>query len=316
MPTINTLRQTADIILMVRPAHFGYNEQTAASNAFQRQDSRLSPAEIQKEARREFDAFVERLRAVGIEVIVAEDTGDPAKPDAVFPNNWVTFHQEGAIVTYPMFADLRRKERREDLLQALAKRFGFEERLHLEEYEIDDRFLEGTGSMILDRPNKIAYACISDRTDPELLDEFCDRLGYEPEVFHAVDAGGKAIYHTNVMMALGETFVVICLECVPAAAERDRLLKRFAATGKEVIAITLDQVMAFAGNMLQVRNRQGDTFLVMSEQAYRSLTPAQIKAIEHHTQLLYSPLDTIETYGGGSARCMMAEVFYPGPEGF
>lgn len=314
MSTINTVRQTADTILMVRPAHFGYNEQTAASNAFQRQDNRLSAAEIQQEARREFDAFVERLRAAGVEVIVADDTGDPAKPDAVFPNNWVTFHQEGAIVTYPMFAELRRKERREDLLQTLAERFGFEERLRLEQHEVDDRFLEGTGSMILDRPNKIAYACVSDRTDPELLEEFCDRLGYEPEVFHAVDSDGKAIYHTNVMMALGETFVVICLESVPAAAERDRLQQRFDATGKEVIAITLDQMMAFAGNMLQVRNREGDTFLVMSEQAYRSLTLAQIKAIERHTQLLYASLDTIETYGGGSARCMMAEVFYPEPE--
>ena len=293
MQETKTARQTTDTILMVRPAHFGYNEQTAASNAFQKKDEALSPDEIQRRARRAFDAFVERLREAGIEVVVAEDTGDPAKPDAVFPNNWVTFHQTGAVVTYPMFADLRRLERREDLLQSLTERYGFSERLHLEQYEERDRFLEGTGSMILDREHKIVYACISPRTDPGLLNEFCERLGYEAEVFHAVDGNGKAIYHTNVMMALGESFVVICLESVRKEVERRRLERRFAATGKAVIAISLDQLMAFAGNMLQVRNRADATFLVMSEQAYRSLSRAQIEAIEDHTQVLYSPLDTI-----------------------
>jgi len=299
---------------MIRPAHFGYNEQTAASNAFQKIDTRWSAKEVQERAREEFDRFAKALRTAGVEVIVVEDSNEPVKPDAVFPNNWVTFHAEGLIVTYPMFAELRRYERREELLEALAGRFHFDERLHLEQHESTGRFLEGTGSLILDRRNKIAYACVSDRTDPELLDEFCDRLGYEPEVFHAVDGDGKAIYHTNVMMALGETFVVICLESVRDEAARERLQQHFVATDKELIPITLEQMTAFAGNMLQVRNRSGAPILVMSEQAYRSLTATQIEAIEGHTQILHSPLYTIETFGGGSARCMMAEVFYPTSE--
>jgi hypothetical protein len=306
------MNQTTDTILMVRPAHFGYNEQTAESNAFQKRDDRLSPQEISERARREFDGFVARLREAGVQVIVVEDEEQVALPDAVFPNNWVTFHENGAVVTYPMYADLRRLERRQDVIEGLTETFGFRELIHLEQYEKENRYLEGTGSMILDRQNRIAYACLSPRTDRGVLEDFCRRLGYTPMVFTAVDDTGRQIYHTNVLMALGETFVVICLDTVRDREERTRLIELFGETNKEAIRITMAQMMAFAGNMLQVRNTAGDMFLVMSEQAYRSLSDEQIRRIRAHTDILSSQLTTIETYGGGSARCMMAEVFKPG----
>lgn len=300
---------------MVRPANFGFNEETAESNAFQSRDERMRPEEMRKKAIQEFDAFVEKLRAAGVHVIVAADSAKPAKPDAVFPNNWATFHQEGFIVTYPMYAPIRRRERRRQVLDTVLREgFHSERRVNLEYNEKLKRFLEGTGSIIFDHQNRLAYACLSPRTDAGLLDELCQLLDYEKVVFHAVDGKGQDIYHTNVMMALGETFVVICLDTVRDPAERKLLEKKFRDTQKEIVAISLDQMNAFAGNMLQVRNNREETLLVMSEQAYRSLTPAQIQTLERHTQLLYSPIDTIETYGGGSARCMIAEVFLPGKE--
>lgn len=303
--------QTADTLMMVRPANFGFNEQTAANNAFQTNDTSRQASEIQQLAIEEFDEFVEKLREAGVNVIVVEDTPEPAKADAVFPNNWVTFHQDGRIITYPMYAPVRRIERREDILEKLSAQFGYSARIHLEDYEQENRFLEGTGSMILDRPHKIVYACLSPRTEKALLEEYCSIIGYEMLAFTALDDKNQEIYHTNVMMALGEAFVVICLDTLQDGSERRMLMNKFAATGKEVIEITLDQMLHFAGNMLQVRNPAGDTFLVMSEQALKSLTPAQIVLIEKHTNILYSPIPTIETYGGGSARCMMAEVFLP-----
>ncbi len=302
--------QTTQHILMVRPAHFGFNEETAENNAFQKRDESFSSEEIQQRARAEFDQLVARLREVGVNVLVAEDSDQPVKPDAVFPNNWVTFHPGGLTVTYPMYAPTRRQERREEVIQVAAQA-GFQprQRIHLENNEAVGRYLEGTGSIVFDHPNRLAYACLSPRTDEHLLRELCTVLEYEPVIFRAVDAQGQDIYHTNVMMAIGETFVVICLDAVRNAQERAMLEERFRATGKEIVPISLEQMEAFAGNMLQVRNQQGDTFLVMSEQAYRSLTPEQLRSLERHTRLLYSPLYTIETYGGGSARCMMAEVF-------
>lgn len=297
---------------MVRPARFAFNEETAASNAFQSRDNNLTSEEMRLKAVREFDEFVQKLRDAGVDVIVAEDSASPAKPDAVFPNNWVTFHQEGIIVTYPMFAPTRRQERREEVIEEILNRgFHAERRMRLEGDEAKQRFLEGTGSIIFDHQNRLAYACLSPRTDAGLLEELCQKIGYQKVVFHATDAKGQDIYHTNVMMALGETFVVICLDSVRDAAERRILEEKFRVTNKEIVNISLDQMNAFAGNMLQVRNAAGDTILVMSEQAFRSLTPAQIKTLEGHTRLLYSPIATIETYGGGSARCMMAEVFLP-----
>jgi hypothetical protein len=297
---------------MVRPAHFAFNEETAANNAFQSRDGALPAEVMRKNAVQEFDEMVRRLREAGVDVIVVKDSSRPIKPDAVFPNNWITFHQEGFIVTYPMFAPTRRRERRRTVIdQVVAAGFSSEKRVNLEFNERLNRFLEGTGSIIFDHQNRLAYACLSPRTDGELLAELCQRIGYQPVVFRAVDGNNQDIYHTNVMMALGETFVVICLDSVRDTNERAMLLQTFEKTGKQVVDISLDQMNHFAGNMLQVRNGKGQTFLVMSEQAYRSLNTTQIATLEKHTRLLFSPLTTIETYGGGSARCMMAEIFLP-----
>jgi hypothetical protein len=309
--TMQNIQQTTDTILMVRPAHFGFNEETAANNAFQVNDQSLSATEIQEKAKVEFDNFVGKLRAVGVKVIVVEDTSDPITPDAVFPNNWVTFHQDGLIITYPMYASKRRLERREDVLNELSGQFAITNHVRMEGYELENRFLEGTGSMILDRPNRLVYACLSPRTDPELLEEFGQITGYTPVVFHAVDEQGQDIYHTNVMMAMGETFVVIVMDSILNPEHKSDLLAYFDATGKELIDLSLEQMQSFAGNMLQVRNTTGQTFLVMSTQAYEALRQEQITQIEKHTRILHSPIKTIETYGGGSARCMMAEVFLP-----
>jgi len=299
---------------MVRPLHFGYNEETADNNAFQAKDDTLSAEEVARRAQREFDAFVTVLREAGVQVLVAEDDPTRQIPDSVFPNNWVSFHADGTLITYPMFAQQRRLERRKEVLDVVLEKFTPKRRIHLEEYELKQRYLEGTGSLVLDRQNRRAYACRSVRTDDDLVRELCDKLDYTPLLFDALDIGGTPIYHTNVMMALGETFVVIALDTVRNEEEREQLLNAFEETEKEVIKITLEQMMAFAGNMLQVRNQQGDTYLVMSEQAYGSLSPEQIEVIEKHTGILYSPVSTIETYGGGSARCMMAEVFLPEKE--
>jgi len=297
---------------MVRPANFAFNEETAASNAFQSRDGKLSVVEMRERAMQEFDGFVAQLRAAGVDVIVAEDSSVPVKPDAVFPNKWVTFHQEGFVVTYPMFAPTRRSERSDAIIETVLKKgFRLDRRLNFEDSERSEHFLEGTGSIIFDHQHRLAYACISPRTDATLLEKLCQAIGYQKVVFHAVDGNGQDIYHTNVMMALGETFVVICLDSVRDGSERKMLEEKFRETGKEIVDISLAQMNSFAGNMLQVRSTEGQTILVMSSQAYRALLPAQIKKLEGHTKLLHAPIDTIETYGGGSARCMMAEVFLP-----
>ncbi|MFN4253835.1 MAG: citrulline utilization hydrolase CtlX [Saprospiraceae bacterium] len=307
-------QQTTRHILMVRPANFGFNEETAANNAFQKRDGSLTPDEIRQAARDEFDAFVQKLRDAGVHVIVARDSAKPIKPDAIFPNNWVTFHQEGLVVTYPMFSPARRRERRRQIIEeVLAQGFRSERRVNFEFNEKLNRFLEGTGSIIFDHQHRLAYACLSPRTDAALLGELCQTIGYEPVVFHSVDEHGQDVYHTNVMMALGETFVVICLDSVRDPQERAMLEAKFAATGKEIVDISHAQMNLFAGNMLQVRNEH-EPILVMSETAYKSLNANQISTLERHTKLLHSDIHTIETYGGGSARCMMAEVFLPEAE--
>jgi hypothetical protein len=303
--------QTTHHLMMVRPAHFGYNEETASSNAFQSKDETESSDSIRQKAVAEFDAFVEKLRAAGVEVLVIQDSDSPVKPDAVFPNNWITMHHDGTLITYPMLSLKRRLERRDDVIQTISSRFLVTRKIQLEEFETVDLILEGTGSMIFDHPNKLVYACLSPRTSPELLHRLARHIRYEPVGFHAEDGNGQEIYHTNVMMAMGETFVVICLDTVRRQGEAAMLRKKFASTNKEVIEINLEQMMSFAGNMLQVRNAVGETFLVMSAQAFSSLMPSQIEQIQRHTNLLYSPIPTIEKYGGGSARCMMAEIFLP-----
>ena len=305
------MKQTTSHILMVRPSSFGYNEQTAGNNAFQTNDQKWSKEEVRKKAIGEFDGFAAALREKGVDVIVMQDPERPEKPDAVFPNNWVTFHEDGTVILYPMYAPLRRLERNDAFLDAIAERFLVKRRLHLDYLEAKEIFLEGTGSLILDRKNRLAYACLSPRTNPILLDEFCKEMDYDPVLFTAVDGAGKDIYHTNVMMALGETFVVICMDSVPDPEDKALLYHRFDETGKEIIEITLDQMLRFAGNMLQVGTKSGSPLLVMSAQAYQSLRPDQIERLKKHTDLLSVPIETIETYGGGSARCMMAEVFLP-----
>lgn len=296
---------------MVRPANFGFNEETAVNNVFQTNDASLTSRQIIQQAIVEFDVFVAKLRAAGVNVTVVEDSSRPVKPDAVFPNNWITFHQDGTVVTYPIFSNVRRLERREDIIQTLQEKFRIERKIQLEEYEAVDQYLEGTGSMIIDRQHKLVYACISPRTTEALLNRFCKLMNYEAIPFHAIDGNGVEIYHTNVMMALGETFVVICLETVRDEHEKEMLIRTFSKTNKEIIEISLDQMRCFAGNMLQVRSDKGETHLVMSEQAFRSLSAQDISKILRHTNILYSSIPTIETYGGGSARCMMAEIFLP-----
>jgi hypothetical protein len=303
-------RQTTATILMVRPANFGFNPETAENNAFQTDDKSLTVNEIQAKAVAEFDAFVALLRGRAVNVIVAEDSPSPVKTDAVFPNNWITCHADGTMILYPMNAPSRRLERAEAIQTQLEEQFSVVKKIHLEHYEAVGQYLEGTGSMILDRTNEICYACLSPRTDLRLLDEWCDLMHFKRVAFRAQDGNGQDIYHTNVMMALGETFVVICLETVRDETERLNLIKHFEQTKKDIIEISLAQMMAFAGNMLQVRNDFDETFLVMSEQAFGVLDPAQIAHIQRHTQMLAPNIKTIETYGGGSARCMMAEVFF------
>lgn len=303
--------QTTDTLLMVRPANFGFNDQTAQSNAFQQNDTSLSPAEISRRAVQEFDSFVQKLRNAGVQVIVADDTPNPVKPDAIFPNNWVSFHENGTIITYPMYAPSRRIERSESIINQVLGYRTATHRIDFANYEAQNVFLEGTGSLIFDRVQGIAYACLSPRTHATLFDEFCAATGYQKVQFTATDANGQLIYHTNVMMAMGNSFVVICMESIADLAERQHLYDLFAQTNKEVIELSFDQMNHFAGNMLQVQNTTGKTFLVMSSQAHEALTPLQIQTIERHTNILHSPLTTIETYGGGSARCMMAEVFLP-----
>ena len=297
-------------ILMIRPANFGFNPETAIDNAFQQDDQSLQPAQINAAAQQEFDGFVRRLQESDIDVIMIEDTAEPVKIDAVFPNNWVTFHEDGTIITYPMAAKARRLERREDVVSQMMNQYGFSKRIRLEEYEGEMQFLEGTGSLILDRAHKIAYACKSPRTHEKPLADFCQQMGYKSVLFDAVDASGQAIYHTNVLMALGTSFVIICLDTVKEETQKQALVNSFRQTNKTIIEISMAQMMAFAGNMLQVKSQSSDdTYLVMSEQACQSLEQSQIEKIEQHTKILHAPIYIIEKYGGGSVRCMMAEVF-------
>ena len=306
--------QITNTILMVRPASFRSNEQTGMNNYFQ-SDLDLSPEEINEKAREEFDAFVARLREAGVHVIVVDDLEDPNTPDALFPNNWVSFHSSGTTVLYPMFAPNRRQERRMDILERLEDEgFLIEIVLDYTAAEEDGLFLEATGSIVLDRENRKAYCALSARADEELFIEFCEDMEYTPVVFTALQSVGEErlpIYHTNVMMCVADHFAVICLDSIDDKKERKNVLDHLTKDGKEVIAITEEQMHAFAGNMLQVIARDDQPALVMSSSAYHSLTNDQIDRMEKYGPIIHSPLPTVETCGGGSARCMMAEVFLP-----
>ena len=309
------MKQTTNSILMIRPVAFRMNEQTAVNNYYQKVLDNLLPATVNAKAQQEFDAFVEKLRSVGVHVIVVDDTLNPDTPDSIFPNNWISFHENADVVLYPMFAENRRKERREEILDSLEDSgFNIENILDYTEAEEDGFFLEGTGSIVLDRANAKAYCALSPRADEELFIEFCEDFDMHPVIFEAfqtVNGERKQIYHTNVMMCIGETFAVICSDCIDDKKERKMVLDFLKADGKEIILITEKQVNNFAGNMLEIRGSNDKRYLVMSDSAYQILTPKQKEQLENHAEILSSSLDTIEACGGGSARCMMAEIFLP-----
>ncbi|MBA3901355.1 MAG: amidinotransferase [Bacteroidetes bacterium] len=298
---------------MIRPVNFGYNKETAESNAFQVAAKPESAKRTQELALKEFDVMVEKLKNAGIEVVIFEDNPSTYTPDSIFPNNWVTFHKDGRVVLYPMQATNRRLERKLDFIHKLELDYGFKvsEIIDLSYFEDEDKFLEGTGSMILDRENKIAYACHSSRTHSDVMQFFCKLFNYKPVMFHSSDLQNTAIYHTNVMMAIGENIAIACLESVKDEVEREMVSSLLKETGKTIIDISLGQMNHFAGNMLQLKNGKGENILVMSQQGFESLTNEQKEQIAAVTSVLYSDIRHIETYGGGSARCMMAEIFNP-----
>jgi len=300
--------QTTSHILMIRPVNFGYNAETAVNNAFQVAGM---DAEAQKKALREFDDFVSVLRSNGVDVTVVQDTPEPHTPDSIFPNNWISFHNDGTVIFYPMYAANRRLERKQHVIDTVRSLFEIKSQIDLSSYESKNIFLEGTGSMVLDRDNKIAYACLSPRTDKKVLEDFCKQTGFKPVSFRAVDSKGREIYHTNVMMCVADHYVVICLESIDDKTERENVTTAITGSGKEIIEINFDQMNHFAGNMLQVENVSGQKLLVMSSQAFRSLTKQQVDKLSSYNNIIHSPLVTIETNGGGSARCMMAEVHLP-----
>ncbi|TBN01402.1 amidinotransferase [Hyunsoonleella flava] len=307
--------QTTNTILMVRPVNFRMNEQTVVNNYYQHEVEGVLPETVNAKAQREFDAYVEKLRSIGVNVIVVNDRIETDTPDSIFPNNWVSFHENGDVGLYPMFAKNRRLERREDILETIeSEGFEINNIIDYSSAEEENIFLEGTGSVILDRVNRKAYCALSPRADEDLFIEFCEDFEYFPIVFTAnqtVDGARKPIYHTNVMMCIAETFAVICLSSIDDKKERKNVIKHLKSSGKEIIDITEKQVSNFAGNMLQVSGHNDELYLIMSQSAYDALTKAQISTIEKHCKIMSSSLETIETCGGGSARCMMAEVFLP-----
>ena len=297
--------QNSGQLLMIQPVNFGFNAETAVNNVFQVNTNE----NIQQQALKEFNDLVMLLSEHKIDVTAIPDTAEPFTPDSIFPNNWISFHEDGTVFLYPMFAVNRRKERKPAILEILKEKFEISSIIDLSKHEHENLFLEGTGSMVLDRDNKIAYACISSRTDIGLLNEFCRIANYKAISFFSTDRNGVDIYHTNVMMCVADQFAVICLETIKDDIERGTVIKSLTATGKEIINISLQQMNCFAGNMLQLKNSDNELLLVMSSQAYRSLTQQQIIQLEKYNRIIHAPLDSIETTGGGSARCMMAEIF-------
>ncbi len=304
--------QIANTIMMVRPAAFLMNEETAVNNFFQQKDETVSLEQIQSKALAEFDGFVDQLKAKGVDVLVFQDKAEDQTPDSIFPNNWNSFHEDGSLYLYPMFAENRRRERKTEILDHIRENFEITSEHSFAHWESENCFLEGTGSMILDRPNKLAYAAISLRTQMPVLEDFAQKTGFELVTFTANQTVGEErlpIYHTNVMMCLGEHFVVLCADCIDDPSERAAVLNQLQKTGKELVLISEAQRDQFAGNMLQVKNAKGDRFVVMSDSAYQSLKDSQRALISAHGEIIHPDLSTIEKYGGGSARCMMGEVF-------
>lgn len=301
--------QSTSNLLMIRPVSFGFNDQTAQSNAFQSRsaDQQL----VQAKAVAEFDGLVQLLRNNDVNVTVIDDTAQPHTPDSIFPNNWVSFHDNGEVFLYPMQAENRRLERREDIITALQDNFKVKQVIDLSHFEHDNQFLEGTGSMVLDRENEIIYACLSPRTNENVLAAFAEQTGYTIVSFHAVDENGQPIYHTNVMMAIGSSFAVICLDSIADPTEKELVINYLKDTGKQIVEISFDQMNHFAGNMLEVKNNKGETLIVMSQSAFDVLKQEQRRLLSAFGKLVYADINTIETNGGGSARCMIAEVHLP-----
>ena len=304
-----TNKQSTSHILMIRPVNFGFNEETAGSNAFQNRNTDKNG--VHEKAVHEFDGMVNTLRNNDIDVIVVEDTINPYTPDSIFPNNWVSFHEDGTAYLYPMQAENRRLERREDILNHLKDTFNLKHIVDLSGYENENKFLEGTGSMVPDRENKIVYVCISPRTNTDVLALFCKQAGYTAISFDAVDEHNKAIYHTNVLMCIGSKFAVICMDSIPNPHEKVLVKESLLSSQKEIIEISFEQMNQFAGNMLEVQNKAGESLIVMSQAAYNSLLESQKNSLKKYGKLVYADIRTIEDNGGGSARCMMAEVHLP-----
>lgn len=301
----------ANQLLLVRPAHFSSNPETAQDNAFQQEVPAGAENKVHQKALDEFNQFLLKLWAARIDVLVLDDLEEPATPDAVFPNNWISFHKGGRVVLYPMFSPTRRLERHPDILKQMQEEHGlpFSEVIDLTYFEEQGKFLESTGSMVLDRKHRIAYACLSNRTHIEPLQVFCEKLNYRPIVFHAVDQDGLPIYHTNVIMCIGADFALVCLEAIHDEEEQGLLLEALVDTGKEIIDLSLAQVKKMAGNMLHARNKSGEPVLILSEKAYKALRKDQFEELNSRTKMVRADLRTIEAHGGGSARCMLAEVF-------
>jgi hypothetical protein len=301
--------QSTDSVLMIRPGRFYPNPETAADNAFQRNADRDLDA-LTLLARKEFDATVQTLRTAGTNVHVFEDTAEPEKPDAVFPNNWISTHDDGRVVLFPMYSKLRRRERRQDIVEELCKHYRVTEVIDYSALEDEDCYLEGTGSLVLDHPNKIAYVSLSNRSNPKMIQRFADDFSYEPVIFTSIGSNGQPIYHTNVMMCIGTEFAMVGLETIPNKAEQQEVRARLEKTGKEVVELSADQIANFAGNAIELQNKSGDKLLVLSSRAARALTQQQHKTLSRYARLLPLELPTIEL-GGGSARCMIATIHLP-----
>lgn len=299
--------QTTSRILMVRPARFAFNEETAANNYFQQKSNSDSVAE---KALNEFDAFVNLLRGNDLDVTVIQDTPEPWTPDSIFPNNWFSSHISGELVLYPMFAENRRMERKPEVMDLLTRKLDHRKIIDLTHWEKEEQFLEGTGSMIFDREKRIAYACRSPRTSENVLRDFCARMNFDSVVFDSTDTNNNFIYHTNVMMAIGTQVAIVCLESIKNEDEREKVISRLKTTGKIIVDISLEQVTHFAGNMLELKSRNGSPLMIMSAAARQALTMEQETIISTYNKILSPELSTIETNGGGSARCMIAELFY------
>lgn len=301
----------ASKVLMIRPSNFGSNPETIGSNAFQSADNKSEKHSLTEIARQEFDSMIEKLRMNNIEVIVFDDKENPVRPDAIFPNNWISTHSDGRLITYPMMAKSRRAERREDIIDHLIDQFAYDRRYAFEYLEEESHYLEGTGSMVLDRKNRILYSALSPRTDIIAINKFAVLMAYEHVVFHAFDKDMKAIYHTNVMMSIVKNLAIVCMECIPDEAERKILENKIRSSGRGILEISFAQMASFAGNALQLTNTSGIPILVMSESALKSLDASQLDKISAETSIITVSIPTIEKYGGGSVRCMMAEIFPP-----